>query len=158
MAKETPSRIRLKGRDDYRNEGVAGGAITPGDAVEVTGESSGASPDPVLQRQSVAADGGTALLFAIEYASTGRTIDDDIQAGDNMFYFPALPGERYLAHHNTAEDVAYGDELVLAGDGTFRALDTAGGDAEAAVRAEARSAVSNATGTAKQRLTVEVTR
>lgn len=156
MASSTPHRIRLKGRDDFRNEGVAAGTVTPGDAVEVSGQGSGVSADRQIQRQSTAAAAEDQLLFAVEYSAGGKDIDDDYASGENIYYFPALNGEYYYAFHNTAEDIAYGDSLVLSGDGTLRALDTAGGDSAAAVVAEAREAVTNATGTAKTRMKIEV--
>lgn len=156
MASTTPNRIRLVGRDDFRREGIAAGTVTPGDAVEVSGESSGVDPDPQIQRQSTAAAAEDQLLFAVEYAKTGRNIDQDYSSGDDLEYFPALNGEYYYAFHNTAEDIAYGDSLVLSGDGTLRALDTAGGDSAAATVAEAREAVTNSGGPTKTRMKIEV--
>lgn len=158
MASDTPHRVRLRGRDDFVQEGVASATITPGDLVEISGTSSTVSEELQFQRQSTAAEVNGPIYFSIEYAMTGRGIDDDYSSGDALKYYPADRGEVYYGFHNTAEDIAVGDDLVTAGDGTVRALDTAGGDSASAVIAEARSAVANASGTAKSRVEIEVTR
>lgn len=156
MAADSPNRVRLKGRDDFRSEGVAAGTITPGDLIEVSGESSGASPEPEVQRSSTAAEGTPLKAFAVEFSATGMGPDDDYSSGDSLYYFVGLPGDQFYAFHNTAEDISYGARLVSAGDGTLRAIDTAGGDTTDAVVAEARSAVTNSSSTSKSRVVVEV--
>lgn len=157
MAKSDPDTVLLHARDDDRKEGEADGTITPGDAVEVSGEQTGGAKDlNELQRQSTDGEEGVLFAVAIEYSDTGMGIDDDYSDGDAMRYYVPLPGDELFMFHNTSEDISFGDQLVLSGDGTLRALDTAGGDGDEAVVAEAREAVSNSTGTEKTRVSVEV--
>lgn len=156
MAREQANRIRLHGRDDDRREAIAAGTISPGYLVEVDGVSTGVDPDPELVPHGTAAQVAQQVAFAVEYSATGMGIEDDYESGDEMYYFVGLPGDRFLAVHNTAEDVAFGDEVVSAGDGTVRALDTVGGDAAGAVIGEAREAVTNSSDTAATLFTVEV--
>lgn len=150
--------ITLRQRNDTHYEAEAAGTITPGDLIEVSGEqTTGAKALPQVQRQSTDGEGGISPMFATEQrGQAGRGIDDDYSSGDLVSYVVALPGDKAYAWHNTAEDISYGDKLVASGDGTLRALDTAGGDVEAEVVAVARTAVSNATGTAKARMEIEV--
>lgn len=156
MAADNPSRIRLHGRDDDRREGIATGVVTPGNLIELTGETAGVATEAQVQNHSTAAEVGAAVAVAVEYSMTGRDITDDYQVDDNLHYFYGLPGERFYVAHNTAEDLAYNDPLVSAGDGTLRALDTAGGDVAAATIFRAREAVTNATGTERTMFVAEV--
>lgn len=144
MAADNPHRIRLHGRDDDRREGVATAAVSPGNLIELTGETAGVATEAQVQNHSTAAEVGAAVAIAVEYSMTGRDITDDYQADDNLHYFYGLRGERYYVAHATDEDVAYNDPLVSAGDGTLRALDTAGGDTAPATIFRAREAVTNA--------------
>lgn len=158
VLKSDPDTVIIKARDDEVFKAEAAGTVTPGDAIEVSGEqTSGAKALDQVQRQSTDAEGGAAFLVAIEQRGQGgRGKDDDYSSGDLVDYVRPLPGDELDCFHNTAEDISFGDKLVLSGDGTLRGLNTAGGDVDADVVAEAKGAVSNSTGTAKTRMHIRV--
>lgn len=113
-----------------QDEAEADAAITPGHLVEETATG--------VAAHATAAEVGAPVLFAREHQETGMGIDDDIPAGSNAKYIRPTPGSRVRARLAAANTYTGGDtELVSAGDGTLRPLDTAGGDTRGAIVAVA---------------------
>lgn len=107
------------------------------------------------QAHSTAAEINFPIRVALPPAGIGKTIDDAIAGGEYLKVGNLRAGHEVYGMLSGGEVVAYGDKLVSTGDGTVRALDTAGGDAAAAVIAEAREAVDASAGS-DLRLTYEV--
>ena len=109
MAKQT---IKLKKYTDIINEYDCDEAITPGMLVAV-------AADGDIDLNS-SAGGVCEKLFAVEDELQGRTIDTDYDSGDPVQCWLATPGEEVLAWLLDGEDIAIGDILVSAGDGTLK--------------------------------------
>lgn len=113
-----------------QDEAEADAAITPGHMVNETGTG--------VAVHGTAAEANPQVLFAREFSEVGRGIDDDYAAGDNAKYIRPYTGARVRARLASGNTYTGGDtELVSAGDGTLRPLDTAGGDPRTAVVAVA---------------------
>lgn len=139
-----PKTIELHGYG-LQHEATALGAITPGMLVE---RASGGV------RAHSTAQGGGNLHFANEYALTGRSIDDDYAADDQVIFNTYNPGSGvYALVPAAAAAIAEGDYLVSNGDGTLR-LQTA--TSTAVVVAQAMEAVDNSAGGSPARIRVEV--
>lgn len=123
-----PETVIAAGGDYEQDEAAADAAITPGYLVEET--ATGVAPHATAAGYAVG-------LFAREFPEVGRGIDDDYAAGDNVKYIRPSSGMRVRARIAADETITAGDALVSAGDGTLRALDTAGGDDAQAVVATA---------------------
>jgi len=94
-----------------REEAVAAGTITPGMLVEE--DSSG-------EFQAHSTEGGyAARRFAEIDALQGRTLDDDYSADDLVSANVELVGNEVNAFIKAGEDIAIGDFLISAGDGTL---------------------------------------
>lgn len=121
----------LAAGDYQQDEAPADAAITPGEMVAETG--TGVAP------HATAAEVNPAILFARDHPETGRGSEDDYAAGEEVKYINPDSGSRVRARlaGGYTYDGDGGTELVSAGDGTLRPLDTAGGDARGAVVAEA---------------------
>ena len=105
--------IILKGHG-IRKERMAVAAITPGHLVEIT------SADKV---QVHATAGGLAQKgFAVEDDLQGNPISTAYVAGYAVQYNIMKPGEEVNALIANGEDIAIGDKLVSAGDGTLKEL------------------------------------
>lgn len=92
-------------------EAVAAGAITPGHLIKL--DSAGkvvvhASEGQYAER-----------LFAKEDALQGNTKDTAYASGDVVSYHVAVPGDEIFAYIKAGENVAIGDQLISAGDGTL---------------------------------------
>lgn len=110
----------LAAGDYQQDEAEATAAITPGYLVEETAD--GVAPHGT-------AAGAAAGFYAREHPETGRRIDDDYPAGDQVKYIRPTPGSRVRARLAAGNTYTGGDtDLVSAGDGTLRPLDEAGGD------------------------------
>lgn len=113
MSKNT---IVGKGYLNIRGQEEAQAAITPGHLLErlSTGK---------VQVHSVA--GGVAeKQFALEDYFQGRSITDDYSAGEPVFMWHPIPGERVYAI--AGGTIAIGDFLTSNGDGTLIAVSSAG--------------------------------
>ncbi len=103
--------IVLKGDPIYK-EAIANGPITPGHLVQF-------NANHKLQVHSTA--GGNAHpLFAIEESIVGDGIDDAYAQGDTVVYVVPSPGCEINAFLKNGENVAKGDFLESAGDGTLQ--------------------------------------
>lgn len=108
---ELPKTIMLKGNlEDAYEEGRAGGAITPGDQIMLN--SAGA-----LVVHGTAGGVGE-LLFAMEDALQGKTIDNAYASGDLVRYWKPKRGNEIYARLKAGEVVVIGDKLISGGDGT----------------------------------------
>lgn len=125
-----PHTVIAAGGDYEQDEAEADAAITPGELVEETATG--------VQPHATAAEDNPQSLFAREMPEVGKGIDDDYPTGDNVKYIRASPGMRVRARLAAGNTYSGGEtELVSAGDGTLRPLDTAGGDVRGAVVAVA---------------------
>lgn len=105
--------IILKG-DPIRKERAAGGTITPGDLIELM--STGA-----MRRHSTAA-GNAQSSFALEDDLQGNEIGDDYSSGQRVQMAVFHTGMEVNARLKASENVAIGDLLESAGDGTLRKM------------------------------------
>ncbi|RLF28617.1 MAG: hypothetical protein DRN14_03855 [Thermoplasmata archaeon] len=104
------NQIHSKG-DFRREEYTAGGTIKPGYLVELN------SSGNVVAHST---EGGYAdLLFAVEDALQGNSVDDDYSSGDLVSVNVEAPGNQVEAWIKAGEDIAIGDKLISAGDGTL---------------------------------------
>lgn len=117
---------------DYRPvERLSAGAIVPGEAVEV--DSNG-------EFQRYATDGEDNPRFALareNEADPNVGIDHAYVADEPVHAAYVYPGATARVIVAANEDIAVGDELVIANDGAFRELNTGGGDTVNAVVARA---------------------
>jgi hypothetical protein len=103
--------IILEAEDYIYEENVANGAITPGFLLEF---SSG-------KVQAHSAAGQNAMkMFAIEDSLQGNTVDDDYAADDQVRCGIFKTGHKVLGILKDGENVAEGDPLESAGDGTLQ--------------------------------------
>jgi hypothetical protein len=92
-------------------EMVANAAISPGMLVEEM--STG-------KLRAHAAEGGYAeRAVAIEDAYQGKTVDDAYAADDQVFFHLVEPGAEVQMLIQAGQDIAVGDKLISAGDGTL---------------------------------------
>lgn len=112
--------IKVKSYSNIREEKTAAAALTPGHLIERT------SADKVQKHSSA---GGPAFpMFALEDAEQGRTISQAYDTSDNAQVHCWIPtrGDQVYAHiSSSSEDIARGDFLESAGDGTLRKYDIA---------------------------------
>lgn len=144
--------VTLHQRDNHVYDGVADGAVTPGELLERTGTDSDGNPQ--FAAHSTAA-GAAKARFAKEYSHTGMSIDDDYSDGDHMEYRDGIPGDRFNAFLAAGENVSEGDKLVSAGNGALQAVTGDGTDA-AVIVAEAYEGLDNSGGADPVRIEVEV--
>jgi len=104
-------------------EGIASGAITPGHLLERT-----SVVDTV--KVHATAGGRAQRLFAIEDEKQGKEIGDDYATASRMFFRTFLPGDIVNARIANGEDIAAGDWLVSAGDGTLKEAGADSADVE----------------------------
>lgn len=94
------------------SEEIAAGAITPGHLLQMS-----AGADTVIVHGT---EGGYAeRMFALEDALQGNTIATAYTSGDRVTLFHAVPGDVVYAFIKAGENIAIGDKLISAGDGTL---------------------------------------
>lgn len=115
----------LAAGDYTQDEAEATAAITPGYLVEETAD--GVAPHGTDA-------GASAGYFAREHPETGRRIDDDYPAGDQVKYIRPTPGSRVRARLAAGNTYTGGEtDLVSAGDGTLRPAAGDGTESDAIV-------------------------
>lgn len=140
--------IIIKGRDSARDDGVAGGTITPGHLIEQTGVSGN---ERTYGTHSTT--GGAAIpTFAISGLG-GKGIDDDYASGEHMRLKTFLPGDEVYALLAAGSNAAAGAFLESEGDGTLGVLEGTGSDNPVAAATEA---VDNSGGATAVRIVAEV--
>jgi hypothetical protein len=107
----TANRVILK-RDCQEGEGKAGGAITPGHLIAWN-----SSGDLVVHATP---GGNAAKMFALENELYGQTTADAYADDDRVPFFVARPGDVVQARIKASENIAKGDYLESAGDGTLQ--------------------------------------
>lgn len=162
----TANTITLHARDHDRRDGQAAAVITPGELLEVTGRTS--KDDKTVQPHSsipsTDTEGAAIPRFALEYAKTGKGIDDDYSTDDHVEYRTFLPGEEVFAWLDAGESVSSDDPLESAGNGALKIHDgSADSDTtttqtyyDGAIVAHAIEAVDNSGGGSPVRVRVEV--
>lgn len=115
------------GGEYIQREGVAGQIITPGFLVQVAGDG---------DVDFVAAGEECAPAFAVEFAMTGRGIDDNYAVGDQVIYKTFAAGSQVYALIQDGQDISFGERLTSNGNGKLKTA----GDTDFVV-AEARGAV-----------------
>lgn len=111
------NKIVLKG-DPIQKEGTATAvAITPGELLEWSGG---------LLQAHATAGGNAQPMFAVENDQIGDGIDDDYAASAEVKYVVARPGDEVYAILEDGHNVAKGDPLESAGDGTLQPWNTEG--------------------------------
>jgi len=125
------------GRNEFvQHEEAADGAVTAGFLLERTANG-------VAAHSTAAGDINTPLV-AKDLRQAGFTLGDEYSDGVDVPYLACSGGGAHLMLA-TANDVAAGDRLVSAGDGSVRAYDSAN-DAAAAVVATADEDLNNTSG------------
>lgn len=114
--------ILIKGHPEpVLEEYTATAALSPGHVLEIisTGK---------VQKHGTAG-GKCYALIALENSQQGKVITDAYAAGDQVYCFWARTGDSFLGLLLNGENVAIGDYLESAGDGTLRKLvaDTSAG-------------------------------
>jgi hypothetical protein len=114
MAASVPHTIILKAEDQaVQNEGVAGGAIRPGDLVVVN--SAGAV---VVNPTAVSATPRKA--FALEDDAQGKGIADNYASADRVRYMECQPGTEVYAWLAAAMTITIGDILESGANGCLQ--------------------------------------
>ena len=141
MSSQTePKTICLYGHG-VPHEAVASAAITPGLFV-----ARGAG-------NTVAPGFGGAAMVAHEYGLTGRDINDDYSADDQVIFHTYAPGSGvYALVASGAAAIADGDMLAVQDDGTVLTAASGG-----VAMAQAREDVDNSAGGTPARIRVEIT-
>ena len=143
MVKANPSTIALKGPTRY-DDGVAGGAITPGHLIDIDDLSAIVVEGTGDKKQSTA--------FALEYDLIGNGIDDAYVSGDRVKFGLFQPGEEvYALVADGTAAIALGASLTGSDDGTLKPTVTAGDEI-----AQALEAVDNSAGGAPVRIKVRI--
>lgn len=151
-----PKQIQLRG-DFTREEGVASATIKPGYLVEVH-SSSGRKLRP-----HATAKGFAERAFAVEDPLQGKTatdvqsrsIDDDYASTETVPYHIQEPGNLVYAWLKDGENVAIGDKLESAGDGTLQKV-SGSADLEVVGIAEEALDLSASSNTAAARLIIRI--
>jgi len=103
--------VILKGHG-IRREAVANAAITPGHLVELMSTSK--------VRVHATASGNAIPMFAVEDDLQGNDISDAYAAADQVQYNVMQPGDEVYALLANGQNIAVGDFLESAGDGTLQ--------------------------------------
>lgn len=94
------------------SEEIAAGAITPGHMIAMS-----AGADTVVVHPT---EGGYAeRMFALEDALQGRNRDTAYASGERVTLIHAVPGDVLDLYIKAGENIAIGDKLISAGDGTL---------------------------------------
>lgn len=108
-----PATVLLRCRDQWnRDEARAGAALTPGHLLAMN------SDGEVIKHGT--ANGEAEMMFAVEDALQGRTIDDAYAADELVQIHRAKPGDEIYAFLADDENVAKGDFLMSDGAGGFK--------------------------------------
>lgn len=139
--------ILLKKLQSKRLEKVAGGTITPGHFVKLN------SSDALVVHDSA---GGlvTPKMIAVEDELQGNTISDNYSSGDRVQAEILDPGDEVYAIIATSQNIAIGDQLESAADGTLREYALASVDDTSNIVAIALEAVTTTEATARCRVMI----
>lgn len=106
--------IRLAGPDGVQEEFLvaSGATLKPGMIVKAT------SATQCNVHDVLGGDGATLILHEDAYQGLG--VDDSAAAGTRVYAEYVIPGAKRYARLKASENVAVGDQLISAGDGTLR--------------------------------------
>lgn len=144
ITKQTPVVVHLAGHGTTVNDLAAGGTITPGMLVERYS----ASGTPKFRAHSTAAEYGSAT-FAVDQREMNKGLADDYAAGDLVHAIVLWPGAVVYSIIASGQNIAAGDFMESAGDGTLRKL------ASGKPIVQATEDVNNSAGPGSARLRVE---
>lgn len=102
--------------DNFETSLEATETISPGSLVE------NASATTVQNHGT--AGGDASPMFAYEDELQGNDINDDYSSGDVVLIYHAIPGDRLNVLFTASENIAIGDFLESAGDGTLQEVTT----------------------------------
>lgn len=107
------NKIAVQSPFGAHKEAVANAAITPGHLIErmTTGK---------MRAHATAGGNVVPVMFALEDSLQGNEITTAYTANNQMFFIVPLPGDEIYAILANGENVAIGDDLESAGDGTLR--------------------------------------
>lgn len=119
-----PKTVILKG-DPVINEApmATSAAIKPGHLIELT--SAGTVRKATLGFGATVSRSSGAL-FAVEPGWRGGDIDTAYANGDTVTYMASRPGDEVYAFLQDNENIAIGQQLMSAGDGSLEAVDSDG--------------------------------
>ena len=112
MPTESPKRIHLRGPYAVHEEARAGGAVRPGDLIDV------ASTGKVIKHPT--AGGWAEKAFALEDALQGRDIDTNYAADELVSFTICKPGDIVYAWLSGGEVTTLDDFLTSNGDGAWK--------------------------------------
>jgi len=119
------NRIVLKTKGHF-DEGVAGSAVSPGEAVRLAADG---KYDPETLAAQIAA--GRGLKIAIEDALQGNTVEDAYALDDIVFFLSPLPGDHVQVLVKSGEDISVADYLSVEGAGSGQFIEvSSSADAE----------------------------
>jgi len=109
----TAHTVKLKKYEDINIEKEANAALTPGHLLQLmsTGK---------VRKHPTAGGNAVPKMFALEDELQGKEIDEDYAAGDRVQIWICQPGEVVNALLKDGENIAIGDILESAGDGTLQ--------------------------------------
>jgi len=107
--------------EPFLEEYPADAAITPGHILEINSTAE--------VKVHATAGGKVYALVALENVTDGKTVTDAYSAGDQVFCAWLSPGDEFYGRALNGENIAIGDYLESAGDGTLRKIvaDTSAG-------------------------------
>lgn len=112
LSSTEPKRIHLRGPHAVHEEARAGGAIRPGDLIDVN------SSGKVVKHPT--AGGWAEKAFALEDALQGRSIDDNYAADELVSFTICKPGDIVYAWLSGGEVTTLDDFLTSNGDGALK--------------------------------------
>jgi len=103
----------LKDFTGVRDEAVAAGTISPGHLIELTSAGK-------VQVHSTASGNVAPVMVALEDSMQGNDVDDNYSANGLVQYAVLRPGDRVQMRVKDGQNIAIGDKLESAGDGTVQ--------------------------------------
>lgn len=112
-----PNTIHLGGAIDEVNDMAAGEAITPGHLVELYNNAG-----VHRYRKHSTAAGNTTPAVALDQPELNKAYDEAYATGDLIRVGVGKPGTTFWMHIASGQNIAFGDRLESAGNGTLRIL------------------------------------
>ena len=105
--------VKIKKYSDHIEEFQATAALSPGMLLELVSATT-------IKKHSLASKNAIPIMFALEDELQGKGITDAYAAGDKVQVWIPWRGDVVYARVADEENIAFGDALVSAGDGTLR--------------------------------------
>lgn len=116
ITRSNPNCVFLGGQRTVINTLAAKAAITPGHLVERVNTAG------VWRLQKHATANGVSRMIATEHAMANKGPDDDYAIADLVEASEAAPGSAWWMFIASGQNIAFGDRLESAGNGTLRIL------------------------------------